>query len=136
MDSTKDIIRFFKRLLKISNKIEDDYTNLQKIDSYALGLIIGSRYVGVCGCSEDNKRYKQFESYIGSEYDGLEFANCGNGFCIHIINVVPILKELITFDYNFKYGYYYNCDEKNIKLSDFKQDDFKNMLKDLQKFNK
>jgi len=123
------IIPYFKRLYKY------DYINFNKEDtiiknnSYTLGLIIGSEYTGLCGCDWDNKYfnsfYKNVKKIVGSDYN-LEDCNCANGQCLHILNVVPLLKKIIKFNYNFKYGYY----SKKVYSTDFHEDEYNRMLKD------
>ena len=124
-----DIIPYFKRLYKYDNKHinKDDF--FVKNNSYTLGLIIGSRYIGLCGCCWDNKYFDLFCENVGTINGSAEYTedcNCGNGQCLHILNVAPLLKKFIDFDYNFKYGYY----NDDVYSTDFHGDEYDKMLKD------
>ena len=149
----KTLIKYFEKLKEtkpdINNNI-DDYsyifqstTGLPLKISYILGLLIGSRYRGVCSCDWAYCEVDILETYLSTFIDKEELfklvepCNCGNGRCLHILNIVPILKKIIKFDYNFSFGYYYGYEgEKLVYMSEINQDIYNNMLKHLKKFKK
>ena len=149
----KTLIKYFKKLTETIpdiNNITDNYsyifqstTGLPLKISYILGLLIGSRYIGVCGCDWTYCEVDILETYLSTFIDKEELfefvepCNCGNGRCLHILNIVPILKKIIKFDDNFSYGYYYGCEgEKSVYMSEINQDIYNKMLKHLEEFKK
>ena len=168
------IIQYFNKLktLKLDknkDKIDQyfyeafNWEGILQRKSYLLGLLIGSRYIGVCSCDLkycmmdilDMHLKWLFKENKDILFDCIEYSNCGNGRCLHIINVIPILKKIITFDDNFKYGSEYDdneyctvdnfddeeeyelyLEENSVFITDFNQDTYNKMLKHTKKFKK
>ena len=82
--------------------------NLSPEHKRALAILINCDYKGCCGCkSPGNINYLLIEELmeIVNAKDCFEFANCGNRYCIHIINRFKIIDKLLP---------YYQFDEESL----------------------
>ena len=126
---------FFNGLFD-NNKIEKD--NIYEIfdiqfKSYILGILVGCNYNGLYNNNLNSINYVNLFYYDLLNLfkdDNLNnccsFSNCNNGYCLRILDVVPILKKILPFKYNFKFGCDYDCCEENnkLKVCDFNKDDY------------
>ena len=111
----------------------DDNDGLISIRSALLGLIMGTRYYGLCTYEYSSKLFDVFDifnSYLKFIFkDNLDILNkCieykfnSHSKCLHITNVIPILKQIINIKYQFNYSPLNY--KKNLYLTDFYEKDF------------
>ena len=93
---------------KVFKKLNNGHI-IQK--SYLIGLIIGTRYCGVGGrdwnyniVDEFKLLLKKFIKNKSAFYNSCRCCNCGNGRCLHIIDISLLLEQLIDIKLDINYG--------------------------------
>lgn len=144
---------YFERIKGLQSDNSDMINTFDLIkiqyNSFLLGIIIGTNYNGLFAQVEGYNtvsclyllltllfKDEQDKDKLFTEYCAI--FDCGAGICLHIINVVPILKKIFPFDYNFEFGCEYGCCKDKTKLltsKDFKQSDYEKYLNE-KKSNK
>ena len=68
---------------------------------YYLGILIGSRYSGLCCYDWDYCIFDVFNTYLNIIfkhnkeilYNCIEYCNCGNGKCMHNVNITSYYEK-------------------------------------------